>query len=357
MGYYELLRGGMFAFKLRLEMVKRCLEVGVSQAAREFKTTRKTVRKWMKRYKEKGLEGLKDLSRAPHHIRHKTPPEKAVEIIGLRREHPSWGPDKLKSHYGIDVSQKTIGRIIREAGLVRRKKKSWRKKRDLREAKKRLKAFEFIEIDVKDLSDIGRYWVQMRGKGLPRYQFTARDVRTGGKWYCYGRSRDSTNAAVFLRYLVEQLKRYGVDLSRVRIQTDNGSEFIGSSRRVRGESGFEKVLREYGIKHVRIPPCSPTWQSDVEAVHKIIEDEFYEVEEYRDGVDFLAKAYAYGLYFNFRRKNRYRGYKTPVEILHEVDPEAKLREQVFNLPPVILDHFVKDGYYVRISDIILLKKS
>ncbi len=154
---------------------------------------------------------------------------------------------------------------------------------------------------------------------------------------------------------MEHLKYYGVDLKRVKIQTDNGSEFIGNSRRVRGESAFERVLREAGIEHVRIPPSSPTWQSDVEAVHKMIEDELYEVEEYRDGIDFLAKAYAYGLYFNFRRKNRYRGYKTPVEILHEVDSKANSREQVFHLPPVILDHFVKDGYPVRISPIFCLK--
>ncbi|MBU1006693.1 MAG: helix-turn-helix domain-containing protein [Candidatus Omnitrophica bacterium] len=42
----------------------------VSKAAREFKTTRKTVRKWLYRYVEHGLVGLKDRPRSPKHIPH-----------------------------------------------------------------------------------------------------------------------------------------------------------------------------------------------------------------------------------------------------------------------------------------------
>jgi len=40
----------------------------------------------------------------------------------------------------------------------------------------------------------------------------------------------------------------------------------------------------------------------------------------------------------------------PRVILHEVHPKAKRMEQVFNLPPILLDHFVKDGYHVPTSD-------
>jgi len=48
--------------------------------------------------------------------------------------------------------------------------------------KKKLAPFQMIEIDVKDLQDIEKYWRKMRKLRLPRYQFTARDVRTGGGW-------------------------------------------------------------------------------------------------------------------------------------------------------------------------------
>ena len=106
-----------------------------------------------------------------------------------------------------------------------------------------------------------------------------------------------------------------------------------------------------GVKHTRIPPRACTWQSDVEASHKLIEDEFYDIEEYRDLTEFMAKAYAYELYFNFKRKNRYRGCKAPTEILEET--RSKISSQVFNLPPIILDNFIDDiiegGYHVPTS--------
>ena len=44
--------------------------------------------------------------------------------------------------------------------------------------------------------------------------------------------------------------------------------------------------------------ASLTWQADVEVFHKIVEDELYDIEDYKDCEEFKAKAYAYGLYFN-----------------------------------------------------------
>lgn len=61
------------------------------------------------------------------------------------------------------------------------------------------------------------------------------------------------------------------------------------------------VLEDFGVKSCRLPPRACTWQSDVEAFHKIIEDEFYDIEDYERLDDFIAKSYAY---FNFKRKNR-----------------------------------------------------
>ena len=55
---------------------------------------------------------------------------------------------------------------------------------------------------------------------------------------------------------------------------------------------------------------------------KIVEDEFYDVEDFRDIVEFKAKAYAYQLYLNYRRKNRWR--MSPYEILISVIDHAGL---------------------------------
>ncbi len=337
MTYYRMIRG-VSKFDLRLQMVERAKQVGVSQAAREYRTTRNTVRKWRERYRQEGLRGLADRSRAPRRIPHKTAREVEERVIELRKSHPAWGPERLKFHFELPISTKAIARIIRQAGLTRRRKKKWRKKRDLREQKKRLGALEFIQLDTKDLADIGKYWPQMKVWGLPRYQLSARGVRTGGSWFAYAEENTTTNAALFAWYLLGHLNRCGVDLSRVIFQTDNGSEFIGNSVK-RGKSAFQEVLESFGVKGVRIPPSSPTWNSDVEAFHGLIEDEFYEIEEYRGREEFMGKAWAYQLWFNYKRKNRNRGRKTPLEIFGEL-PHKGISPEVFNLAPVIVDQFL-----------------
>ena len=313
---------------------------GISKTARYYKTTRNTVRKWVSRYKEEGLSGLEDRKRIPKQIPHKTPRPIEERVIELRKAHPAWGPERLKMHYELPVSTKAIARIIRQAGLVKRRKRKWKRQRDLRAQKQALKPFQLIQVDVKDLSDINQYWPQMRGLGLPRYQFSARDVRTGAIWYSYGTGKDSTNGAIFIAYLLKHLKHYGVDLSEVTIQTDNGVEFVGHISKRHNVSGFSGVIERFGAKYRRIPPRACTWQSDVEIAHKLIEDEFYDLEGYKDRTEFLAKAYAYSLYFNYKRKNRWRGRKAPVEILKET--ESKIPSGVLNLPPILLDNYIDE---------------
>jgi hypothetical protein len=96
------------------------------------------------------------------------------------------------------------------------------------------------------------------------------------------------------------------------------------------------VEKVYGGLHVRIPKGRPDVNADVEAFHRMIEDNFYDLESYSDKIDFLNKAYTFQLVFNYLRPNRYRQGKTPVKILNEsncgIDPA------VLSLPPIILDY-------------------
>ena len=43
--------------------------------AREYWLKRQRVKFWVERFEKEGIEGLKDKSRAPHHIPHKTSKE------------------------------------------------------------------------------------------------------------------------------------------------------------------------------------------------------------------------------------------------------------------------------------------
>ena len=91
MEYYLIIKDMSNKFNYRLRMVEYALKYGKSQAARECKTTRKTVRKWVERFRQEGLEGLKDKKKAPKHIPHKLKPEDETQDSGVKAETPFLG--------------------------------------------------------------------------------------------------------------------------------------------------------------------------------------------------------------------------------------------------------------------------
>lgn len=115
--------------KLREDFVVRALESGanVSELCREFGISRKTAYKWVQRFKERGLDGLADMSRRPHGSPLQASAEAVVEVIRLRRERPRWGPKKLHAvllRRGLQgvPSVRTIARILDRAGEVKRRR-------------------------------------------------------------------------------------------------------------------------------------------------------------------------------------------------------------------------------------------
>ena len=53
--------------------------------------------KWLERYREAGVEGLLDRSRAPLHHAQAITEEIAERCLAVRRAHPSWGPAKVRA--------------------------------------------------------------------------------------------------------------------------------------------------------------------------------------------------------------------------------------------------------------------
>ena len=349
MQYYLLIKDMSIKFNFRLRVVELAKETSISNAAKKYLTTRKTVRKWVRRYELYGLKGLEDMKRTPNYIPHKMKEGDEENIKTLRKKHPSWGARRFKERYGVNGSLSAIHRVIRQKCGFKKKKRRWRKRKDLSELKKKFKFFEFSQIDTKDLIDIYQYWPYIKGLGLPRYEYTLRELSTGANFFAYADENTSTNASLFAKYVIEHLKSYGIDTAMIKWQSDNGSEFIGNvKKKIKRSSAFEIELKKSHIEHMRIPPRCSYLQGDVETFHRIVEDELYEIESYRNKIDHLGKAYGYHLYFNYIRKNRYRDNQSPVEILRERFPE--MDEGVLNLPPIrvdiLLDENTRGGYHV-----------
>ena len=243
MGYYWIMLRMSNKFDYRLKMVEHAQMNDVSKAARSFNTTRVTVRKWLRRYEQNGLKGLEDFSRAPKTIPHKMNDENEANAASLRESHPGWGAIRLKDRYKIPGAHTAIHRVFKQRGLVKKKKRKWRKRRNLSALKRKLKLFEKNQVDVKDLSDILKYWPLMKRLGLPRYEYTWRDLSTGAVFFSYANRCNSTYAELFAEYVIKHLKSYGIDPSEINVQTDNGSENIGNVNARPGyRSAFQKVF-------------------------------------------------------------------------------------------------------------------
>ena len=341
--YLQALKEMKNVFDVRLKMAKLALEHGVSSTARQFSTTRDTVRKWRDRYSEMGPSGLIDQSRAPKSCPHKLPRALEEKIIEIRKKQPYLGPYRIKSEHNIPASQGAINRVLKTAGLIRPRKRKHRVKKNLRKLKEQYRAFQKMQVDIKELRDIPRYYPFMLN-GFPPYQFSVRDVRTGIAFVSYGFEKSATNAAIFLDYVCQHLRGIGVDLSQVEFQTDNGSEFVGAWNSNK-ESPFEKVARGYKAQTSRIPPGQSTYNSDVEAFHKLIQDELYDVESYENKKDFLIRAFTYILYFNYVRKFRYKAGKSPWQLLKENSKITAKNKNAGLVMPIILDNKIKNFYF------------
>ncbi|TCW60819.1 helix-turn-helix domain-containing protein [Treponema sp. J25] len=260
--YYEFIQISKDRYAARLELVEAALKYGIKPTAREYGTTVKTVRKWVRRYEADKKSGLVELSRRPHTSPDATKPwirfKLYQEVRRLQETGKRKSASRLRRDLALPVSVPTVLKLLREEGLWRPQRKVAEKKRDLREVKRRLKAFEKLQIDIKYLDDIPELYEEYRRHQLPRYQFTARCVRTGAIFIAYGREKSVTNAALFLLALYRHFQGYGIRLEGSVVQTDNGTEFTAPWNSTKVTIFTKVVERCWHATHHRIPPGAKT---------------------------------------------------------------------------------------------------
>jgi len=341
-------------FELRLRLVQFAQQYGVKPAAQAFETTPKTVRKWLGRYQQERLAGLEELPRIPESCPHKIPAALERKIAALRKRYPFMGARRLVREHCLPCSHQAVGRVLRDSGLIQKRRKKHQKKKDLSRIKQHWRLFGQISVDTKDLADIPHYWPQRKALGLPRYQFTAREIRSGLMFLAYANEKSAYNACLFARLLAGHLKACGIDMQALKFQTDNGSEFIGCTRQDKTRDGFETIVEGFGAKHKRIPVKAWSYNSDVETVHRTIEEEFFNLETFTSLRDFHQRVASYQAWYNLVRTNMNKQHKTPWQIVRESDP--KLSMPLVRLPPVMLDwlgpdYMAKEEYALRGYDL------
>lgn len=105
------------------------------------------------------------------------------------------------------ASEGAIKRILWEHKLTRTKK--YQRRNDLREEKARYRALSKHQENTKHLYDIPRYRSQIMRLGLPRYQYTIRDVKSGFMVLGYGSECSEVYSELFTEAYIGHLKSMG----------------------------------------------------------------------------------------------------------------------------------------------------
>jgi putative transposase len=249
----------------RIRFVARAEEgESIKDLAREFGISEKTAHKFLRRWKDEGVEGLRDRSHAVNRIPHRTAPEVVELILTTRRAHPTWGARKIKqrlevTHPGVPTpSSFTMQAWLRSAGLIRPQR---RRRRAVLHPTSLTKPDAPNDVWATDFK--GQFRL---GNGRLCYPLTATDLRSRYVLACEG--LESTEGGPVWPIFERLFTEYG--LPRI-IRTDNGAPF--ASRGLAGLSRLSAKWLQLGITHERITPGEPQQNGSHERMHRTLKQE------------------------------------------------------------------------------------
>ena len=338
--YYHVMKQSKDKKQWRYQMVQHAFSNGVKPTARIFHTSPPVVRKWLRRFQIEGYVGLEDHSHRPLRSPKETPKSVKEHVITLKGIYKRLGAEQVRILENLALAPKTIRKIWRNAGIPSRKRpKKHITKNNLRSVKKQFELFQQSMEDTKDLMDIPEYYLQAKMRNLPKVQYTFREVSCGILFLGFANELSLTHAQIFAVYINHFLKKFKALPERSIRQTDNGSEYIGSWNAKEPSAYTRAIETLHGQFHHTIYPGAHRMQSDVETIHNLMELEFYEIEDFKDRSDFMAKATSYQLFFNLFRPNSYKENKTPWQLAREKKPN--LDKHLLMIPAVDLDRLFR----------------
>lgn len=250
----------------RLRMVSNWLdeEYSVTELSIVYGVSRKTVYKWIHRYNEFGLDGLKELTCAPHVHPNQTDEAVIGRLIEVKQEHMSWGPKKLhaflrrREPHMNWPSISTIEKWLKRHGFVKK-----------RVHRRHIPPYTepFLDCDLPNNVWSADY------KG---------HFRTGDNRWCYPLTISDNMSRYLLTchgllspcYIDTQVsferafREYGLPWA---IRSDNGTPFAGSGRT--GLSRLSIWWIKLGIRPERIELGKPQQNGRHERMHKTLKED------------------------------------------------------------------------------------
>lgn len=250
-------------------------EITIKQMAKVCPFSERTLKYWLAKFRQKGWAGLENKSARPKSHPNETPIRVKERIIEARKETRLCAQKlnyQLKKE-GINIGTRTIGKIIKTEGLVRKYRV---RKLKYKYIKVPLAPGELIEIDVK--------YVPQTIKSKQYYQFTAIDCATRWRYLKIYDDYSNTNSIRFLEELIQ------VTPFRIRaIKTDNGSNFTNrytgylksADPMIPRLHDFDLLCQKLNIIHYLIDPGKPAQNGKVERSHRTDQEMFYDRRNFK----------------------------------------------------------------------------
>ncbi len=280
----------------------------ITSVMKVFPHGKRTLERWVAAYESGGEEALEPKSTRPKTSPKETPIRLKEEVIALRKKKNVCA---LKLHWklekqGIQIHERTIGKILKAEGLV---KKYRVKKVKYKYLKAELKPGELIEIDVKHVPGLVA--------GKPYFQYTAIDVASRWRYLRIFEEESSFNSVTFF---ADVIARFPYPITGLK--TDNHSTFtnryLGTNRRsdmtVKTLHALDVFCATRGIAHYLIDPGKPAQNGTVERSHREDQKTLYEDKTFSSPKDLRQKVTRWNIEYNDLEHCGLNG-KTPNEAL------------------------------------------
>lgn len=242
------------AFVAELERSERTM----SELCRVFNVSRKTGHKWAARYREEGVTGLVEHSRAAHEHPNAMCPEVARRLLELRARHPDWGPLKLLDWLGPRAPElrlpaaSTAAELLKRHGMI---KVRARTRHSVPYGAPFVQAVAPNELWGADFK--GQFRL---GEGRLCYPLTLSDAASRFLLCC--RALERPTYAHTQLWLKRVFHHYGLPAA---IRTDNGAPFASTA--LGGISRLSLWWLKLGIVPERIRPGHPEQNGRHERLH------------------------------------------------------------------------------------------
>jgi transposase InsO family protein len=301
MKYHPLARTTVY---LREQLAKSVVEgrLSLKEAAAEFKLSRQSAGKWVKRYRELGVEGLADRTSRPHRLAHQSPVELVQRVEKMRRE--GWTGLRIAKTTGL--SSATVSRMLTRLRL---------NKKHMIESKppplryERAAPGDLLHLDIKKFARIvkaghritGDLRDETRGAGW-EFLYVAVDDHSRIAFTAMYPDEKAVSSTDFLQKAAAYFERFGITVRRVL--TDNGPCFIANL--------FRDACRALGITPKRTRHYRPQTNGKAERFIQTAIREWAYARRYENSKQRLDELMPWTHQYNWHRPHTSLQHKTPI---------------------------------------------